>query len=952
MAGAPPIQQTHQQGAPASWGPAGSLGLKAFDAQSRLTSGLSDAATAATVGTRAAAPIPAAGAASAGASWLRMCPVCCCSLSACTCDAAAIAAEHQRQLQQQEIVYQRRLQLQQQREQLERVNALQQKQKTLLQQQLNSSADNTPLHYSGASLRSCSNQSMGADAVPLGIKMNSGVSRNGGVVPSWQQQPYLQQQQQKQGPIAGLVLSECSPSRGSAAAAAEVAEVAGVGMHCSRRDNSQQAQETYAAAGVAAAAAAVPAVDPSCSLQGAVEAPCNSGRNTSTRQKLSDAEVALEMLGIAGRRKGDRRRQGERRLQVYTQPSREAQSPLRNSSCAKGSQEGLAAANVNNEYPHSGVAAATAAPDVERQFRTSTISPQIQPHSAAAEGLCCLPASKTSAEESGEDIWQETPEGRRALQAYLFELQARLAEAEKQATHNFVGCLYREMHLQELGKKFLTQSNTPAPIADIVPLGPLSEMGTCTRPLACLLQAFVCVDVVLQHLQEALKRKHVAEMKLRAHIASLAAVNEQLQAEASTLMNFHRLAEAHGPEAAEKLLLQQLRSQTEKQSTEIKDLRRKLVNREDQVSALECEVAMCRKALGVLHTFLQCQGQIQQCPPEPRCLPPPVEDRTTQTDANSTLMKPLSTEKRQDSASTQVTPQSPASQRSIEGLAEPSEEETPASPKDCLQDSTPSSESVEQAVETEETAKDAEISLPVSRSALKAEAPRQRSAEYASAGKGAALAGDASAPLRGIGPVMRFTVGPATGYEHRRDDAVDSAVAALSNARINKVLFTRICSGVYLYGHLAVAMRLSPSGELWVSFDGREYTAMDFIRSFEEEEFRYLKKKQKESGRAVSLEVCPHNSLSQKELRTQEALVAAFQRCESLQGRCSRDSSCGSESKSSSSDCDKIVCGSGVFSVSCCSRLWSPSERRAKTADASSQRSAFAFCKQQEGPAE
>lgn len=57
--------------------------------------------------------------------------------------------------------------------------------------------------------------------------------------------------------------------------------------------------------------------------------------------------------------------------------------------------------------------------------------------------------------------------------------------------------------------------------------------AACTRPLACLLQAFVCVDVVLQHLQEALKRKHVAEMKLRAHIASLAAVNEQLQAEVS-----------------------------------------------------------------------------------------------------------------------------------------------------------------------------------------------------------------------------------------------------------------------------------------------------------------------------------------------------------------------------------------------------------------------------------
>lgn len=51
--------------------------------------------------------------------------------------------------------------------------------------------------------------------------------------------------------------------------------------------------------------------------------------------------------------------------------------------------------------------------------------------------------------------------------------------------------------------------------------------------------------------------------------------------------------------------------------------------------------------------------------------------------------------------------------------------------------------------------------------------------------------------------------------------------------RINKVLFTRLCRGVYLYGHLAVVMRLGQSGELQVSFEGKDYTAKEFIHNFE-----------------------------------------------------------------------------------------------------------------------
>ncbi|CDJ44959.1 hypothetical protein, conserved [Eimeria tenella] len=309
-------------------------------------------------------------------------------------------------------------------------------------------------------------------------------------------------------------------------------------------------------------------------------------------------------------------------------------------------------------------------------------------------------------------------------------------------------------------------------------------------------------------------------MELRAHLSSISAINEQLQAEASTLMNFHRLAEAHGPEAAEKLLLQQMRSQTEQQTTQIKELQRLLSSKEAHTAALEREVTVCRQALASVGAFLR--NVPLENPPEAAAQPrAKTESRSTQTEAPIAPTEPDSDsqtapEGSESTGGPQGPPEAalgPLGPSAGGGAPEPAEEKGPQQPHGGLP------------------------------------AP-------------AAPIEDQGAPLGASGPVMRFTVGPSTGYEHKKDDAVDTAVAALSNARINKVLFTRICKGVYLYGHLAVAMRLSTSGELKVSYEGKDYSAKEFIHNFEEEEFRYLKERQKESGRAVSLEVCPHGAPS------------------------------------------------------------------------------------------
>ncbi|CDI84416.1 hypothetical protein, conserved [Eimeria acervulina] len=490
------MHQAVQQGPPASWGPSCTLGLKAYDAQSRLTSGASDAATAATAATRAAAPPPrasvapatAAAAAAAGASWLRKCPVCCCSLAACACDAAAIAAEHRRQQQQQQLVHQRRQQLQQQREQLERVNSIQQQQKMLLQQQLNSNdEEDPPLVYPGGPLVSCSYQKRGTDAAaPRGPLTGSGVSWSGGAVSSWQQQQqWPQQQQQRQqlqgrgrsaaaagssitGEIQGLlgprVLAACNQLQQQHQQGSDKAPLEDLMLYKVSPSRSTAAAVAAAVIGATAApktvvaAAAAPALCPSWSLQGTGEAPSSSSssnNNNNREQQLSDCQVALQCLGISQRRQGDRKREGDRETKESLQPSLEAQRSFFSSNWLPGTQQPLAATNTN------AAAAAAAAEGAEVQYlpheaRRSPVSPsRQQPAATAAEGLCEPPSSRETAEDRDEGIWQETPQGRRALRAYLIELQTRLAAAEQQATHNFVGCLYREIHLQGLSQQQL-----------------------------------------------------------------------------------------------------------------------------------------------------------------------------------------------------------------------------------------------------------------------------------------------------------------------------------------------------------------------------------------------------------------------------------------------------------------------------------------------------------------
>ncbi|KAL8433457.1 hypothetical protein Efla_001275 [Eimeria flavescens] len=103
---------------------------------------------------------------------------------------------------------------------------------------------------------------------------------------------------------------------------------------------------------------------------------------------------------------------------------------------------------------------------------------------------------------------------------------------------------------------------------------------------------------------------------------------------------------------------------------------------------------------------------------------------------------------------------------------------------------------------------------------------------------------------------LTFTVERSNTYVPTVDDSIDSTVAALSNERINKVLFTRVCQGLYLYGHLAVGMHLSPTGELRISLDGQDYAAKDFIHKFEDQAFHYLASQHTQDGRARYLDAC------------------------------------------------------------------------------------------------
>eukprot|EP00918_Siedleckia_nematoides_P043116 GHVU01094307.1.p4 GENE.GHVU01094307.1~~GHVU01094307.1.p4 ORF type:complete len:100 (+),score=25.83 GHVU01094307.1:834-1133(+) len=73
-------------------------------------------------------------------------------------------------------------------------------------------------------------------------------------------------------------------------------------------------------------------------------------------------------------------------------------------------------------------------------------------------------------------------------------------------------------------------------------------------------------------------------------------------------------------------------------------------------------------------------------------------------------------------------------------------------------------------------------------------------------------------------------------------DAIDTAVAAHTNARDARVLLTRLSKGKYLYGRLRVDLRLSKTSRtLVVIFNGYATRLDDFIHSYEESEFASLK---------------------------------------------------------------------------------------------------------------
>ncbi|XP_026192277.1 uncharacterized protein LOC34620198 [Cyclospora cayetanensis] len=404
-----------------------------------------------------------------------------------------------------------------------------------------------------------------------------------------------------------------------------------------------------------------------------------------------------------------------------------------------------------------------------------------------------------TAEDGVSAGWLDPHDSQHGLVSNIYELQALLATAEQQ--------LLKQQH-----RPSVTASDREVPPLRLTK----HEMEADTSEQ--MQRRLRMLENEREYLKEALKRKHFTEMELRTRLSSVSALNEQLQAEAATLMSFHRLAEAHGQAAAEKLLLQQLRAQAEGQTSRVKELQRLLSSREVQVSALTVRIQLPR-ITGARNNVIRDTRASHEC----------------QLDLSVLWFRSVAFPSDSRGASAQ-----PAVVVFLWGFRD--KDRKPLAPEafGIVQESTEALNSPSEAYSSRQTS---------------AQARLQRSG----------LLSDSLQSFRAVpgtaNSVMRFTVCPSQGYEPQGDDSVDTAVAALSNARVNKVLFTRLCKGVYLYGHLAVLMRLSPSGELQVSFEGKDYTAAEFIRSFEEEEFQYLTTKQEESGRALSLEVCPNSAL-------------------------------------------------------------------------------------------
>ncbi|KAL8273011.1 hypothetical protein Esti_003064 [Eimeria stiedai] len=419
---------------------------------------------------------------------------------------------------------------------------------------------------------------------------------------------------------------------------------------------------------------------------------------------------------------------------------------------------------------------------------------------------------------------------RRALTASVSELQARLAAAEHQVAHNFVGCLRRELALRQLQQQLDSRKHGRPTRNRDCPLDAVAPLSEPAKMLLALQQKLQVIAGEREYLKEALRRKHLFEMELRAKVSSLSTLNEELQAEASTLMAFHRLTDAHGQAAAEKLLLQQAR-----QRLALLTLASSCISSVLSVVALEGEA---------------CVGATE-----------PLEASSTGFSSISLEEPPLVIVR-----SPSVTP---LVQLPVAALVETSEnlpiknhEVFHMQPRRLF---VPIPQAVvrgaslaqKQACEAGSQSLVTQQQQNEQQRVLLLHPSEETSLTYTAERTG--LEGPSMPTLRpGANPLVRFTVGASEIYVPTADDSIDSAVALLSNTRINKVLFTRICQGVYLYGHLAVVVHLGPTGELRVSFEGNDYAVKDFIHSFEDEEFRYLAARRTQTGHTL-----PHGASSE-----------------------------------------------------------------------------------------
>ncbi|KFG28069.1 hypothetical protein TGP89_321600 [Toxoplasma gondii p89] len=110
---------------------------------------------------------------------------------------------------------------------------------------------------------------------------------------------------------------------------------------------------------------------------------------------------------------------------------------------------------------------------------------------------------------------------------------------------------------------------------------------------------------------------------------------------------------------------------------------------------------------------------------------------------------------------------------------------------------------------------------------------------------------------------VQFDVCPVFGDPHYspiRTCPVDTALAQFVNQRTNKIIFTRVRPGLYIYGRMPVRVQLGTDPEtqtrrLEVVARGRRYTIANFINMFEDSEFAVIDLAHKKTGGSLPLEL-------------------------------------------------------------------------------------------------